>query len=132
MALSRPNRLLVVGFLFFAVLAMAMVSIGPEIQYSVDEIIEDSDDFGQNQVFVRGTVSDFEISDCHFTLQGTSHSILIDCSSVVLPSGFSEGIMVSVRGYFSDDGIQQDPDSIGSWTISAREVQTGCPSKYEA
>ncbi len=132
MALSRTNRLLVVGLLFVTVCGMAMVSIGPETQYSVDELIENSHDFDQNHVFVRGTVSSFEISGCNFTLEGASHSILVDCSSVVLPSGFSEGIMVSVRGYFSDDGILQDSESLGSWTLSAHEVKTGCPSKYEA
>ncbi len=132
MALSRPNRLLVIGLLFVAILGMAMISIGPEIQYSVDELMEDPDNFNQNQVFVRGTVSGFEISECQFSLMGTGHSVLVDCSSVALPDGFSEGIMVSIRGYFSDDGFQQDPDSPRSWSLSAHEIQTGCPSKYEA
>ncbi len=131
MALSRPNRLLVVGLLFVAVLGMAMISIGPETQYSVDELMEDPDNFNQNQVFVRGTVLGFEISECQFSLEGNDHSVLVDCSSVALPDGFSEGIMVSIRGYFSDDGFQHDPDSLGSWGLSAHEIQTGCPSKYE-
>jgi|TARA_B100000959_G_scaffold65543_2_gene69589 hypothetical protein len=132
MALSRLNRLLVVGLLFVAVLGMAMISIGPETQYSVDELMEDPEIYNQGQIFVRGTVSDFEISECQFSLEGTVHSVLVDCSSVALPDGFSEGIIVSIRGYFSDDGFQQDPDSIGSWSLSAHEIQTGCPSKYEA
>ena len=53
MTLSRSNRLLVVGLLFVAILGMAMISIEPEVQYSVDEVLSSPSEFEDDKVFLR-------------------------------------------------------------------------------
>jgi cytochrome c-type biogenesis protein CcmE len=41
-----------------------------------------------------------------------------------VPDGFEEGRTIAVKGHLTQDA--------GEWILSANEIQTGCPSKYEA
>ena len=126
MTLSRSNRLLVVGLLFVAILGMAMISIEPEVQYSVDEVLSSPSEFEDDKVFLRGEVSigSLDSQTTTFELAGVTSSLVVDFSGVAIPDGFHEGLTVSVRGTLAN--------SDGSWTLLAHEIQTGCPSKYEA
>ncbi|MEC8874091.1 MAG: cytochrome c maturation protein CcmE [Candidatus Thermoplasmatota archaeon] len=126
MTLSRSNRLLVVGLLFVAILGMAMISIEPEVQYTVDEVLSSPSDFEDGKVFLRGEVSigSLDSQTTTFELVGVASSLVVDFSGVAIPDGFHEGLTISVRGTLAN--------SDGSWTLLAHEIQTGCPSKYEA
>ena len=42
---------------------------------------------------------------------------------IAVPDGFEEGRMIAVKGNLIQDGEM--------WIIDAKEIQTGCPSKYE-
>lgn len=125
MALSRRNRLLVIGL--FVVVALSMVLLGnePEIQYSVDEVMgapaEHSGD-----VHLRGTViiDSYDPATRQFTLGGGLHNLTIDASSSAIPPAFEEGRVVAIKGELSEVG--------GEWRLLASEIITGCPSKYEA
>ena len=126
MALSRSNRLFVVGLLSVAVFGMAMISIEPEIQYSVDEVLSSPSNFEDSNVFLRGevTIGSLNPQTKTFDISGVSSSLVVDYTGVAIPDGFHEGLTIAVRGTLID--------SDGSWILNAHEIQTGCPSKYQA
>jgi|TARA_B100001996_G_scaffold211339_1_gene162209 cytochrome c-type biogenesis protein CcmE len=126
MALTRVSRLVVVFGSSLVVLGLMMASVDPEIQYSVDEIMDDPDKFHESQVFVRGVVSTGSLNneEASFILEGVTGSILVDFSNAPIPDGFDEGRTIAVRGNLGKLS--------GIWVIDSFEIKTGCPSKYEA
>ena len=126
MAATRVTRLLVVGFALIALISLMYISVDPEIQYTVDEVMESPDEFTSSEIHLRGTVMEGSVDNESktFILSGTNSQIFVDISSVALPDGFAEGYVIAVKG----DLLEND----GKWTISAHSIQTGCPSKYEA
>jgi len=125
-ALTRISRLAIVFGASLAVLGLMMVSVDPEIQYSVDEIMEEPEKFQGSRIFVRGVVSadSMDNEQMRFTLEGISGEIFVDFTNSPIPDGFDEGRTIAVRG----DLIAQN----GTWFIDSYEIQTGCPSKYES
>ncbi len=128
MAATRGTRLLIVGVALLVLISLMFISIDPEVQYTVDEVMASPNEFTSEEVHLRGTVLEGSVDDQSkiFILQGSNEEsqIFIDISSVALPDGFAEGYVIAVKG----DLMQQD----GKWTISANSIQTGCPSKYDA
>jgi len=126
MALSRRTRLIVIGF--FAVSALALVLAGnePNVQYSVDEVMSSPSDHDAGEVHIRGTVAlnSYDSTNRTFLLKGTNHNLTIDASGAAIPPAFEEGRVVAIKGELNQLG--------GVWTISAEEIITGCPSKYES
>ena len=103
-----------------------MASVDPEIQYSVDEIVEEPERFQDSQIFVRGVVSidSMDYDERRFILEGVTGEIFVDFVDSPIPDGFDEGRTIAVRG----DMVMQN----GIWLIDSFEIQTGCPSKYES
>ncbi len=126
MALTRLSRLAVVFGSSMAVLGLMMASVDPEIQYSVDEIMEDPEGFMDSAVFVRGVVSHDSMNNADkiFILEGISNEIFVDFSNTPIPDGFDEGRTIAVRGNLEFHN--------GNWVLDSIEIQTGCPSKYES
>ena len=126
MALTRISRLAIVFGASIAVLGLMMASVDPEIQYSVDEIIEEPERFQDGQIFVRGVVSidSMDYDEMRFILEGVTDVIFVDFVDSPIPDGFDEGRTIAVRG----DLVEQN----GIWLIDSFEIQTGCPSKYES
>ena len=126
MALTRISRLAIVFGASLAVLGLMMASVDPEIQYSVDEIMDDPERFQGNQIFVRGVVSidSMNNEEMRFILEGVTGEIFVDFTHSPIPDGFDEGRTIAVRG----DLVTQN----GIWLIDSFEIQTGCPSKYES
>ena len=126
MALTRISRLAIVFGASLAVLGLMMASVDPEIQYSVDEIMEEPERFQGNQIFVRGVVSidSMDNEEMRFILEGVTGEIYVDFTHSPIPDGFDEGRTIAVRG----DLVTQN----GIWLIDSFEIQTGCPSKYES
>ena len=126
MALTRISRLAIVFGASLAVLGLMMASVDPEIQYSVDEIMEEPERFQDNQIFVRGVVSidSMDNEEMRFILEGVTGEIFVDFTHSPIPDGFDEGRTIAVRG----DLVTQN----GIWLIDSFEIQTGCPSKYES
>ncbi|MAH98417.1 MAG: hypothetical protein CMA12_03575 [Euryarchaeota archaeon] len=126
MGLTRTRRLSIVFGASFAVFILMMISVNPEIQYSVDEIMSDPTDFENQDIFVRGVVSDgtLDSDEMVFVLEGIDFNIIVDFSETPIPDGFDEGKTIAVRGLFQL--IE------GNWSIDSQEIQTGCPSKYES
>ena len=126
MAATRTTRLLIVGVALLALISLMFISVDPEVQYTVDEIMASPNEYTSEEVHLRGTVLEGSVDDESktFILAGINDQIFIDISSVALPDGFAEGYVIAVIG----DLVEEN----GKWTISANSIQTGCPSKYEA
>ena len=105
-----------------------LISVDPEVQYTVDEVMGSPEDFTSGEIHLRGTVLEGSVDEESkiFILAGTNENaqLFVDISSVALPDGFGEGYMIAVKG----DLLNIE----GKWTISANSIQTGCPSKYAA
>jgi len=126
MALSRRARLGIIGLFVVVSLALVMVGNEPAIQYSVDEIMDSPSQFDDGDLHLRGTVAigSFDSVNRTFLITGNSHNLTIDAAGVAIPPAFEEGRVVAIKGILSNHG--------GEWTLSADEIITGCPSKYEA
>ena len=125
MALTRLGRLLVVGIVLTSFMIMMSISIRPMPQYSIDQIMDDSDSHLGERIHIRGTIMNgtMDADSSIVTLVGIDDKIDIDISGLAIPIGFEEGKMVSVKG------ILKIIDN--EFIIRADEIQTGCPSKYD-
>jgi cytochrome c-type biogenesis protein CcmE len=125
MALSRLNRLLVIGLFTVAAFGMVLLGNEPEIQYTVDEVMKTPSQHS-GDVHLRGTViiDSYDPATRTFTLGGGLHNLTIDASSSAIPPAFEEGRVVAIKGELSQVGSE--------WRVVASEIITGCPSKYEA
>lgn len=126
MALSRRTRLIIIGLFAVAALALVLAGNEPKVQYSVDEVMNSPSNYDEGDVHLRGTVAlnSYDSSNRTFLLQGSNHNLTVDASGVAIPPAFEEGRVVAIKGELNQiDGI---------WAISADEIITGCPSKYNA
>tara|TARA_B100000927_G_scaffold284736_1_gene274012 strand:+ start:702 stop:1031 length:330 start_codon:yes stop_codon:yes gene_type:complete len=108
-----------------------MVTVDPQVQYSVDEVMSEPERFERDNIFVRGIVlpGSMDYDDLVFTLKGTTEELIVDFSESPIPDGFDEGRTIAVRGVLN---TEYAPDGSLIWVIESFEIQTGCPSKYEA
>jgi len=126
MAGTRAMRISIVFASSLFVLALMLITVDPESQYTVDEIVNSSEDFEGERVFIRGQVENQSINHqlMTFTLLGVDNQLTIDYSAASVPDTFADGLSISVRGTLvSEDGYI---------ALKATEIQTGCPSKYES
>ena len=126
MAGTRAMRLSIVFASSLCVFALMLITVDPETQYTVDEVIDSSQEFEGERVFIRGQVENDSINhqSMHFTLLGVENQLVIDYSAASVPDAFSDGLSISVRGTLISEG--------GILVLKATEIQTGCPSKYES
>ena len=131
MQLTRLSRLVIVFGTSIAIFGLMMVTVDPQVQYTVDEIMNEPERFDGENIFVRGIVlpGTMNYDELVFTLQGSTETIIVNFEDSPIPDGFDEGRTIAVRGT-----LQTDNSSDGTmiWIIDSFEIQTGCPSKYEA
>ena len=131
MQLTRLSRLVIVFGTSIAIFGLMMVTVDPQVQYTVDEIMSEPERFDGEDIFVRGIVlpGTMNYDELVFTLQGSTETIIVNFKDSPIPDGFDEGRTIAVRGT-----LQTDNSSDGTmiWIIDSFEIQTGCPSKYEA
>ncbi|MCP2507430.1 MAG: cytochrome c maturation protein CcmE [Candidatus Thalassarchaeaceae archaeon] len=125
MITNKFTKLFIIGFSMFMIFFLMLLTVDPDIQYSVDDIMKEPDEYGNLDIFVRGEVenSSLSLGDNFFNISGINYVISVDYSGASLPEGFHEGLTVAIKGKL----INVD----GQWTLFATEVITGCPSKYE-
>ena len=126
MAGTRAMRLSIVFASSLFVFALMLITVDPETQYTVDEVIDSSQEFEGERVFIRGQVENGSINhhSKQFTLLGIENQLVIDYSAAAVPDSFADGLSISARGtLISEEGIL---------VLKATEIQTGCPSKYES
>ena len=122
---TRRSRLLFVGAIMLGLIGLMFLSVDPQVQYTVDEVMDSPEEFSSEEVNIRGIVKNESIdnSSSTFLLQGSESKILVSFAMIAVPDGFEEGRMIAVKGNLIEDGEM--------WIIDANEIQTGCPSKYE-
>ena len=114
-----------------AIFGLMMVTVDPQVQYTVDEIMNEPERFDGENIFVRGIVlpGTMNYDELVFTLQGSTETIIVNFKDSPIPDGFDEGRTIAVRGTLNTDNSS---DGTMIWIIDSFEIQTGCPSKYEA
>jgi len=123
MAGTRASRLGLVAVCMVALVALMFISVDPETQYYIDEVMNSPQEH-QGDIHMRGQVEPGSIDSAasSFVLIGIEHSLNIDYSGAAIPDGFDEGHTIAIKGQLANDN--------GSWILIANEIQTGCPSKY--
>ncbi len=122
---TRKSRLLFVGVIMLGLVGLMFLSVDPQVQYTVDEVMESPEDFSSDEINIRGMVKiqSIDNSTSIFILEGTDSEIQVSFAKIAVPDGFEEGRMIAVHGNLIQEG--------GLWQIDAKEIQTGCQSKYE-
>ena len=115
-----------VGAIMLGLIGLMFLSVDPQVQYTVDEVMDSPEEFSSDEVNVRGIVKNQSIdnSSSTFILQGSGAQIEVTFGMIAVPDGFEEGRMIAVNGNLIKEG--------DTWKIDANEIQTGCPSKYES
>ena len=123
MAGTRMSRLVIVGACLAALVMMVFISIEPQTQYTVDEVMS-SPQSHEGDIHLRGqvTIGSVNTSTTTFELMGLTHSLSVSYLGAIVPDGFDEGNTIAVKGNL----VQHS----GAWVLEAYEIQTGCPSKY--
>tara|TARA_B100000676_G_C17503396_1_gene544312 strand:- start:120 stop:488 length:369 start_codon:yes stop_codon:yes gene_type:complete len=114
-----------------AIFGLMMVTVDPQVQYTVDEIMREPERFDGESIFVRGIVlpGTMNYDELVFTLQGSTETLIVNFEDSPIPDGFDEGRTIAVRGILQ---TVNSSDGTMVWIIDSFEIQTGCPSKYEA
>ena len=115
--------MVLVGACLAALVGLMFLSIEPQTQYSIDEVMS-SPASHEGDVHLRGQVEigSVDTSSFSFELVGQTHSLQVDYSDVVVPDGFEEGHTIAIKGNLVSGS--------SGWLLEAQEIQTGCPSKY--
>ena len=126
MALNRNNRLFVIGGSIIVLVIMMLATVDPETQHYIDNVMENPDDY-IGQVHIRGEVFEgsVDVENYTFILTGVNHNLIVDFNGAAVPDGFSEGKNNRHQGNIVIL-------TSGEWILEAKEIQTGCPSKYES
>jgi cytochrome c-type biogenesis protein CcmE len=125
MIATKKTKLLIISLAMASLLLLMLISVDPEVQYSVDEVVENPKDHENKDLFVRGDVLNNSLisEQKSFILSGINYEIIVDYSAASLPEGFQEGLPVAIKGKL----VKID----NYWSLQASEIITGCPSKYE-
>ena len=122
--MERRVRILVTLGMIAALAGLMLISVEPEVDLSVDQLMESPETYDGETLRLHGTVQTVDMSNNTLVLPAVSETITIDFSGTLLPAGVDENKTISVRGELTGDG--------DDWTMNAYEIKTGCPSKYEA
>ena len=122
--MERRVRILVTFGLVAALMGLMLISVEPEVDLSVDQLMESPEEYEGETLRLHGTVHSLDRGNQTLTLEGGNNSISIDYSGTSLPTGADENKSISVRGELILNG--------DDWVVHAYEIKTGCPSKYEA
>ena len=126
--LERRVRILVTIGLIGALVGLMFVSVEPEIDLSVDQLMESPNQYDGETFRLYGTIQSMDMANQTLILQGKEHNLTIDYSAAALPTLANENKTISVRGEL----ILQSTGTDDEWIMHAYEIKTGCPSKYEA
>ena len=122
--MERRVRILVTFGLIAALMGLMLISVEPEVDLSVDQLMESPEQYEGETLRLHGAVQSLYLENQTLILEGQNESISIDYSGTSLPSGVDDGKTISVRGVLALNGED--------WVMHAYEIKTGCPSKYEA
>ena len=125
MIATKKTKLVIISLAMASLLLLMLISVDPEVQYSVDEVMENPNNYENKDLFIRGdALNNSLLSEQNsFILSGSNYEIMVDYSAASLPEGYQEGLPVAIKGKL----VRIDD----YWSLQASEIITGCPSKYE-
>ena len=87
MQLTRLSRLVIVFGTSIAIFGLMMVTVDPQVQYSVDEVMGEPERFENDNIFVRGIVlpGSMDYDELVFILQGSSEQLIVDFNDSPIP-----------------------------------------------
>ena len=62
MITNKFTKLFIIGFSMFMIFFLMLLTVDPDIQYSVDDIMKEPDEYGNLDIFVRGEVENSSLS----------------------------------------------------------------------
>ena len=73
---------------------LMFLSVDPEVQYTVDEVMDSPESHDSGELNVRGIVREqsLDSSSSTFILAGEEAQIEVSFASIAVPDGFEEGI----------------------------------------
>ncbi len=85
---------------------LMFLSVDPQVQYTVDEVMESPEDFSSDEINIRGMVKiqSIDNSTSTFILEGTDSEIQVYFAKIAVPDGFEEGRMIAVHGNLIQEG----------------------------
>ena len=90
---DRLTRLALVAVVMLGLVGLMFMTVDPEIQYTVDEVMESPEDHDSSEVHLRGIVSIGSIDNqsSTFTLEGLSSELSVSCLLYTSPSPRDRG-----------------------------------------
>ena len=91
MQLTRLSRLLIVFGTSISIFGLMMVTVDPQVQYSVDEVMSEPERFERENIFVRGIVlpGSMDYDELVFTLQGSTEELIVDFNESPIPVSYT-------------------------------------------
>lgn len=124
--LDRRLRLILAGTLVFVALGASLWISPPQTPISVDRLMSSPTEHENSVVVLRGIVSNdsLDMQSFSFNLDGDNLSVAVNFAAIAVPNGMSEGKTIIVEGTFSKIN--------DNWSLTAKKITVGCPSKYNA
>jgi len=122
---SRRARILSIGGVVTVLLLATILVQSPVPTKTVDEIIQDADEYLGQEVAVRGVVVDDSINNqtSQFIISGESYTLTIDFIDASVSNGLENNRTVYAEGVLRSEA--------GIYYLEASIIKTSCPSKYE-
>ena len=100
MIATKKTKLVIISLAMASLLLLMLISVDPEVQYSVDEVMENPNNYENKDLFIRGdALNNSLLSEQNsFILSGSNYEIMVDYSAASLPEGFQEGLPVAIKG----------------------------------
>ena len=104
-SMERRVRIVVTLGLIAALMGLMLINVEPEIDLSVDQLMEFPDDYEGETLRIHGTILTLDTSNQTLWMQGDNHTVEVDYSGTSLPSMANENKTVSIRGEFRQDSV---------------------------
>jgi len=103
-----------------------MLIEAPEGTLAVDDVMKDPDSREGDNLAIRGTIMNGSLNEtlAIFTIEGETHTLLIDFSQASLSNALEEGKTIYIEGMLINENDQ--------WILRADLIKVSCPSKYES
>ena len=123
---TRRVRLALVGLIITSALIATMLIEAPEGTLAVDDVMKDPDSREGDNLAIRGTIMNGSLNEtlAIFTIEGETHTLLIDFSQASLSNALEEGKTIYIEGMLINENDQ--------WILRADLIKVSCPSKYES
>ena len=101
--MERRVRILVTMGLIAALMGLMFITVEPEIDLTVDQLMDSPEQYDGETLRLHGAVLSLDMNNNSLILEGEIETITIDYSGTSLPDGADEGKTFYVRGELATD-----------------------------